>query len=262
MAGMFCSLAEAAQRLGKTEEEITELINQGRLREFRDGPNLLLKVSEIEALAQEEGIELAPAAEAAAGPEPAVLPSLAPDEPPIELSGLGEEEDPGEAGLPELEPEAELPALEPELAEGGGTSESEAALDEQGLESLEIDLPEVGGDEQAAASEPAPAEAVQADASAEEATKADKKAEKRRAKEKKAKEKKARKKKAKPPAKPKPARQPATATASPSLWALFVSGLRNDNLIAILCLVLLILVIAAAVGALGYAAYTVGERFL
>ncbi len=57
MAGMFYSIEEAAQRLGKTEDELKELIDQGMLREFRDGPMLLLKVSEIEALALEEGLE-------------------------------------------------------------------------------------------------------------------------------------------------------------------------------------------------------------
>jgi len=50
MAGMFYSLQEAASKLNKTEEEIKEIIKQGRLREFRDGPNLLLKVDEVEAL--------------------------------------------------------------------------------------------------------------------------------------------------------------------------------------------------------------------
>jgi hypothetical protein len=50
MAGMFYSLQEVAAKLNKTEEEIKEIIKQGRLREFRDGPNLLFKVDEVEAL--------------------------------------------------------------------------------------------------------------------------------------------------------------------------------------------------------------------
>ena len=50
MAGMFYSLQEVAAKLNKTEEEVKEIIRQGRLREFRDGPNLLFKVDEVEAL--------------------------------------------------------------------------------------------------------------------------------------------------------------------------------------------------------------------
>jgi hypothetical protein len=50
MAGMFYSLQEVAAKLNKTEQEVQEIIKQGRLREFRDGSNLLFKISEVEAL--------------------------------------------------------------------------------------------------------------------------------------------------------------------------------------------------------------------
>jgi hypothetical protein len=50
MAGMFYSLQEVAAKLKKTEEEVKEIVKQGKLREFRDGPNLLFKVDEVEAL--------------------------------------------------------------------------------------------------------------------------------------------------------------------------------------------------------------------
>jgi len=56
MAGMFYSLQEVAAKLNKTEEEVKEIIRQGRLREFRDGPNLLFKVDEVEALMSDTGI--------------------------------------------------------------------------------------------------------------------------------------------------------------------------------------------------------------
>lgn len=56
MAGMFYSLQEVAAKLNKTEEEVKEIIKQGRLREFRDGPNLLFKVNEVEALMSDTGI--------------------------------------------------------------------------------------------------------------------------------------------------------------------------------------------------------------
>jgi len=56
MAGMFYSLEEAAKKLKKTEEELKEIVKQGKLREFRDGPNLLFKIEEIEALMSDTGI--------------------------------------------------------------------------------------------------------------------------------------------------------------------------------------------------------------
>ena len=55
MAAMFYSLQEAAERLGKTEADIREIVQSGQLREFRDGPNLLFKVDEVNALAPNAG---------------------------------------------------------------------------------------------------------------------------------------------------------------------------------------------------------------
>ena len=56
MAGMFYTLQEAAEKLNKTEEEIKEIVKKGKLREFRDGPNLLFKVDEVEALMSDTSI--------------------------------------------------------------------------------------------------------------------------------------------------------------------------------------------------------------
>lgn len=53
---MFYSLSEVAERLKKTEDEIKEIVKQGRLREFRDGPNLLFKIDEVEALLSDTSI--------------------------------------------------------------------------------------------------------------------------------------------------------------------------------------------------------------
>lgn len=53
---MFYSLREVAKKLNKTEEEVKELIKNGRLREFRDGPTLLFKVDEVEALMADTSI--------------------------------------------------------------------------------------------------------------------------------------------------------------------------------------------------------------
>ncbi len=56
MADMFYSLSEAAGKLGKTEGEVKELVKAGRLREYRDGPNLLFKISEVESLMSDTSI--------------------------------------------------------------------------------------------------------------------------------------------------------------------------------------------------------------
>jgi len=53
MAGMFYSLKEAAQKLGKTEDQVKQLVKEGKLREFRDGSNLLFTVQEVDALLAE-----------------------------------------------------------------------------------------------------------------------------------------------------------------------------------------------------------------
>ena len=56
MAGMFYSLKEVAEKLNITEEQTKELIKSGKLREFRDGPNVLYKIDEVEALMSDTSI--------------------------------------------------------------------------------------------------------------------------------------------------------------------------------------------------------------
>src|SRR5438874_10731555 len=55
MAKMFYTLDEAKATLGKNEEEIKQLAREGRLREFRDGPRLMFKADQVEALKGEMG---------------------------------------------------------------------------------------------------------------------------------------------------------------------------------------------------------------
>lgn len=47
---MFYSIKEVAEKLGKSEDEVRQIVKGGRLREFRDGPNLLFKVDEVNSL--------------------------------------------------------------------------------------------------------------------------------------------------------------------------------------------------------------------
>jgi len=53
MAGMFYSLQEIADKLGSTVEEAEELVNQHKLREFRDGSRVLYKTAEVDPLITE-----------------------------------------------------------------------------------------------------------------------------------------------------------------------------------------------------------------
>ena len=72
MAGMFFSIQEVAAKLGKSEDEIRQIVKSGRLREFRDGPNLLFKVDEVNALLSDTsftGVKPTPAAEKPAAPK-------------------------------------------------------------------------------------------------------------------------------------------------------------------------------------------------
>jgi hypothetical protein len=121
MAGMFYSLQEAAEKLNKTEEELKQIVKEGKLREFRDGPNLLFKVEEVEALMSDTGVmpseqvpepeALEPEAAALETPEPEALePEAAALETP-EPEALEPEALSLEAPSPET-PESEAPALE------------------------------------------------------------------------------------------------------------------------------------------------------
>jgi excisionase family DNA binding protein len=69
MAGMFYSLQEVAEKLGISEEEIQKLVSEGKLREFRDGSNVLFKVDEVEALTPE--VSISESGETPPEPEPA-----------------------------------------------------------------------------------------------------------------------------------------------------------------------------------------------
>lgn len=55
MAKMFYTLDEAKAALGRNEEEIKQFAREGRLREFRDGPRLMFKADQVEALKAELG---------------------------------------------------------------------------------------------------------------------------------------------------------------------------------------------------------------
>jgi excisionase family DNA binding protein len=142
MAGMFYSLKEAAEKLNITEEQVRELAKQGKIREFRDGSNLLFKIEEVEELMSdtsiatahkqtlsepeetEEPIEEAAQAEEAQEPESEQQPSLESEE--AEVS----------------EPSAQSQKKEPEEKEPAGkeSEEEEISIASESGVSTEADL--------------------------------------------------------------------------------------------------------------------------
>jgi len=87
MAGMFYSLEEVMAQLGKTEDQVKELIAQGKLKEFRDGDKVLYKADQVQQLA-------------GSAEEPEEIVELTADQAP-DLGGDAEDE------LIALEPDAE-----------------------------------------------------------------------------------------------------------------------------------------------------------
>jgi len=54
MAGTFYSIQEVMEKLGKSEEQIKELVKDGKLREFRDGAKLLYKTKEVDSMVTDQ----------------------------------------------------------------------------------------------------------------------------------------------------------------------------------------------------------------
>ena len=53
MAGNFYTIEEVAELLSKNEKEVRDLVQEGKIREFRDGSKLLFKKEEIDNLKEE-----------------------------------------------------------------------------------------------------------------------------------------------------------------------------------------------------------------
>lgn len=54
MAKMFYTLEETCEKLGKSEDEVKEMVEKGQLQEFRDRDKLMFKVDQIDLLASTE----------------------------------------------------------------------------------------------------------------------------------------------------------------------------------------------------------------
>ncbi len=161
MAGMFYSLDEAIEKLNKTQEELKQIVKEGKLREFRDGPNILFKVEEVEALKsdmapetveipEQETIEI-PESETVETPEPETEPETQPEEIPVPESTKPK--------TPELEisEEPEAPAPSEEIPEETkAPAASEEAPEETKAPAASEEIPEET--KAPAASEEAPEE--------------------------------------------------------------------------------------------------------
>lgn len=145
MAGMFYSLKEVAEKLNVTEIQVRELAKQGKLREFRDGSNLLFKVDEVEALMSVAGAE--EPKEVLAPPKKPKRPRrMKKPEPTAELEQkpieLEEPREPvGVAESEEVAPPPQ-PAEQPVIAEEFGSVEAEeiSLAPETGIPAAESEL--------------------------------------------------------------------------------------------------------------------------
>jgi hypothetical protein len=60
MAEGYYNLEEVMEKLGKTEDQVKELVKEGGLREFRDSSGVLFKIDEVDALVSKvSGLEIA-----------------------------------------------------------------------------------------------------------------------------------------------------------------------------------------------------------
>ncbi len=144
MAGMFYSLKEAAEKLNMTEQEVKELAKDGKLREFRDGSNLLFKLDEVETL-MSEAKTTKPEETPASSKRPKrpkrtkkVETSAEAEQEPIELEELTE---PLAAAEPEKVARPEASTEEPPTAEESAILDEEIALaPETGVPALDSEL--------------------------------------------------------------------------------------------------------------------------
>lgn len=63
MAKLFYTLEEAAQKLGKSETDVKEMVSSGHLQEFRDRDRLMFKVDQVDLVAGGGDEDLIPLAE-------------------------------------------------------------------------------------------------------------------------------------------------------------------------------------------------------
>lgn len=133
MAGMFYSLQEVIEKMQITKERIDELVRDGRLREFRDGANLLFKVDEVEALMADTSFM---GAQQPSPPEPQtdqepLLIDLEPAESEPEPADLSEADTGDIGGEETIVPEVSEAAAAPPVEAAANISGQEAEVTEE-----------------------------------------------------------------------------------------------------------------------------------
>jgi excisionase family DNA binding protein len=156
MAGMFYSLQEALEKLNMTEEQVKELVREGKLREFRDGSNVLFKIDEVKALMSDTGVtgsEETPAAsqEGTGKDEISLVPKASVPKASVPKASVPEasvpeasvpeasvpETDVPEASVPETDvPEAVVPETIEDTAAGEELTDADTVIGEQGVNVL------------------------------------------------------------------------------------------------------------------------------
>jgi len=127
MSKMFYTLPEAAERLGKSEDEVRKMAETGQIQEFRDRDKLMFKVDQVDLLADDsEEEEQEPDAGVGRG-DPAEMSSMIP---------LAADETGGGSSMLSLE-ESSAPAAEPEPAPAKGSEEADTGPGEVGEEKEE-----------------------------------------------------------------------------------------------------------------------------
>ena len=151
MASMFYSIKEVAEKLGKSEDDVRQLVKAGRLREFRDGPNLLFKVDEVTALLNDTGLMMAKKETDSALSPQAEKPAAPEAEEAVEIEKPVTEEKRAPMPTPQTEAQAEEILLAPETPEKPGEeiklTEADTQIVEEGIKVLgDTDTAESLGD--------------------------------------------------------------------------------------------------------------------
>ena len=226
MAGMFYSLKEAAERLNRTEDELRALAKQGRIREFRDGSELLFRVNEVDALIPET-VNAEPAENA--------------DQESVEIPAFEDEPVQMEASEQEVQDQEviELEAKIAEVPEPQVDQSQDAELESSVLEMINLDISELEEQDSSSDMDEIDAEIAQSpvsDMEMEQSAEPQPKAE--------------------PKKRHKPAPMPEVNIPQ-NLTAMqrFVNGLRDDNPVSVILLFVILCAVLSACGALGYFIY-------
>ncbi|MDO8631421.1 MAG: helix-turn-helix domain-containing protein [Phycisphaerales bacterium] len=142
MAKMFYSAKEAAEKLGKSETDLKDLVRSGKLREFRDAGSINYKVGDVDMLAKSGGAAPAsgkpPAAKSPASGKSAVGKSA------VGKSGVGKFPAGSKAGSSALGSASQSGEILLEPADDSGVELAPSGSDIMSLEEVDAEDTAVG----------------------------------------------------------------------------------------------------------------------